>query len=245
MEAEIDFKQILYIVIKKIWIVIFMMIVAIVISGLISFYVLTPTYKSSAQILVSPTNSQVQPFSSNDIRLSIELINTYSEIIKSPFILEQVVEELELSDSISSLNKSITIQTESQSQVFSIEVTNEDNEMAAQITNTIVQVFKEDIYELMNVNNVTILAEAKTSSNPIKPKPYLIIALSAVASILVSLVLIFLIEFLDNSVKSEQDIDNLNMNILGTVNKIKKVKVKKALVKLEVQQERGVNNLEV
>ncbi|MDX8361123.1 MULTISPECIES: Wzz/FepE/Etk N-terminal domain-containing protein [Bacillaceae] len=244
MEAEIDFKQILYIVIKKIWIVIIMMIVAIVISGLISFYVLTPTYKSSAQILVSPTNSQVQPFSSNDIRLSLELINTYSEIIKSPFILEQVVEELELSYSPSSLNKLITIQTESQSQVFSIEVTNEDNELAAQITNTIVQVFKENIYELMNVNNVTILAEAKASSNPIKPNPNLIIALSVVASILVSLVLIFLIEFFDNSVKSEQDIDDLSMNILGTVNKIKKIKVKKDSTNIEVQLERGVNNLE-
>ncbi|NDI34854.1 YveK family protein [Chengkuizengella sediminis] len=240
MEEEIDFKQILQIIIKKIWILIIITLIAILISGLISYYVLTPTYHSSTQLLVAPTNSELQPFNSNDIRFSLELINTYSVIIKSPFILEQVIDELGINYSVAYLNDLITVQTASQSQVFTIEVVNEDSEMAAKITNTIAQVFKENIVGLMNVNNVTILAEAKASSVPIKPNPTLIIALSVVASVLVSLVLIFIIEFFDNSVKTEQDIDDLGLSVLGTINKIKKIKVKETTQNNEIGNDGGV-----
>ncbi|MDP5274706.1 YveK family protein [Chengkuizengella axinellae] len=242
MEEEIDLKQILQIIIKKLWIIISITLVAALISGLISYYVLTPTYKSSAQILVAPTNSDLQPFNSSDIRFSLDLISTYRDIIKSPFILEQVVERLEIEYSTGYLNSLITLETASQSQVFTIEVLDEDSNMAAKLTNTIAQVFKENMVDLMNVDNVTILAEAKESSSPVSPNPILNIALSIAAAILVSLVLIFLIEFFDNSVKTEQDIDHLDLQVLGTVNKIGKLKEKKTSKKknIEVGNERGI-----
>ncbi|MFS1511171.1 YveK family protein [Chengkuizengella sp. SCS-71B] len=240
MEQDMNVKEFLQLILRKMWMIIIITVIVTVTTGLVNYYVLTPTYKSSSQILVTPEISELQPFDLNDIRSSIELINTYSVIIKSPLILEQVSENLEGKYSAQYISSLIQVYTENQSQVFTIEVTSEDREMASQITNTVAQVFKTKIVELMQVNNVTILSEAKVPNSPVKPNPILNIAISFVVAVVFSLVLIFLLEFFDNSVKTERHVDDLELSVLGTVNKIGKINMKKFLKEKRSKKEDSV-----
>ncbi|NGY93898.1 hypothetical protein F3K44_31540 [Bacillus megaterium] len=59
-------------------------------SGLISHYALKPVYRASTQILVNSKKTDDPSLNANQVQTNIQLVNTYSEIIKSPVILEKV-----------------------------------------------------------------------------------------------------------------------------------------------------------
>ncbi|GAA3319054.1 hypothetical protein GCM10020331_024360 [Ectobacillus funiculus] len=61
----------------------------------------------------------------------------------------------------------------------------------------------------MSVDNVSILsiAEVAKEQSPIKPQPMLNIAIAFVVGLMVSVGLAFLLEYLDNTIKREQDIE--------------------------------------
>jgi len=72
----------------------------------------------------------------------------------------------------------------------------------------------------MNIDNVNILSKAKVEENPapIKPKPLLNMALALVVGLMLGIGIAFLLEYLDNTIKSEQDIERLlQVPVLGAV----------------------------
>ncbi|NBI29318.1 YveK family protein [Chengkuizengella marina] len=226
MEESISLKEIYEIVKKRIWLILTITVIATLISAVVSLFILTPIYQSSTQILVNNTKSENNGLDINDIRTNTELINTYSVIIKSPAILDIVIEELELNRSYGALKSQINVKPENNSQVVSIVVEDKNPVLAANIANRIASVFKTSIVDLMNnnVDNVSVLAEAKISENPspIKPNSTLNIAIAIVLGLMAGVGLAFLLDYLDNTVKTEQDIVNLlDLPVLGSISQIR------------------------
>src|SRR5699024_5016205 len=95
MEETISLKEI-FEAIKKRWLLIVGLIVgAALLAAIISYFVLTPTYQSSSQFI--DNQEQKAPEAQyNEIQTNLELIHTYNDIIKSPAILEEVVDTMDL-----------------------------------------------------------------------------------------------------------------------------------------------------
>ncbi|MBA2175349.1 capsular biosynthesis protein [Halobacillus locisalis] len=235
MEETISLKEIFEVLKKRILMILGIAVGAAIISGLITFFVLTPTYQSSTQFIVnqSPEQQQTAAYDINDIRTNVELINTYNVIIKSPAILDRVTEELSLEKSAGSLASQIQVSNANQSQVVDVTVTDPDPALAVEIANTTVETFQEEIPTLMNVDNVNILSPAVATADPspVSPKPMLNIAIAIVVGLMAGVGLAFLLEYLDNSIKSEQDIEQvLGMPVMGVVSTISQEEVDKALM---------------
>ncbi|WP_186576566.1 YveK family protein [Aquibacillus kalidii] len=223
MEETISLKEIFEVLKKRLLLIIILTVSAAAISAGYTFFLITPTYQASSQFIVSQ-NSQQQPemqnVDINEIRSNIEIINTYNVIIKSNRILDQVVEELDLAISSAALSSKINVANAENSQVVTVTATDIDPGVAADIANTTVQVFQADIPDLMNVNNVNILSEADVSENPqpVSPNPVLNIAIAMVLGVMVGVGLAFLLEYLDNTIKTEKDVeDKLDLPILGVI----------------------------
>ena len=92
----------------------------LLISLIYTFLIASPKYEASTQVLVNEKeksdNMQAQQVQSN-----IQLVNTYSEIVKSPRILDEVAKEHKEYSS-SQLNKMVSVNTEAQSQILNISV---------------------------------------------------------------------------------------------------------------------------
>jgi capsular polysaccharide biosynthesis protein len=72
----------------------------------------------------------------------------------------------------------------------------------------------------MNVDNVSILSQAQVSDSPspIKPNPTLNIAIAIVVGLMAAVGLAFLLEYLDTTMKTEEDIEAvLDIPILGVI----------------------------
>lgn len=224
MEETISLKEIYEVIKKRIVLIIGLIAGATVIAAIISFFILTPTYQSSSMFIVkqSQTDPSVQ-YNVSDIRTNVELINTYNVIIKSPAILEGVVQELDLDSSADQLSKKVSVSSAENSQVVTVTATDPSPELAVKIANTTVEVFQEKIPVLLNVDNVHILSEAELAADPaqVSPKPLLNIAIAMVLGAMVGVGIAFLLEYLDNTIKTEADIEKmLDVPVLGVVTHI-------------------------
>lgn len=222
MEETISIKDI-FKTLKKRWkLIMLLTLIAALISGTISYFLLTPVYQSSTQILVNQKQSENQ-LDSTQIKSNIDMINTYSVIIKSPAILEKVIDELEIDQSVDQLSQKITINSQENSQVFSLTVQDSNSAKAVEIANTVSSIFQKEIKDIMNVDNVTVLAKAEIKENPtpVKPNPLLNIAIAIVVGLMAGIGLAFLLEYMDNTIKDEDDIERLlELPILGSIQKI-------------------------
>ncbi|MGG0249788.1 Wzz/FepE/Etk N-terminal domain-containing protein [Peribacillus frigoritolerans] len=222
MEETISIKDI-FKTLKKRWkLIMLLTLIAALISGSISYFLLTPVYQSSTQILVNQKQSENQ-LDSTQIRSNIDMINTYSVIIKSPAILEKVIDELELDQSVDQLSQKITINSQENSQVFSLTVQDSNPAKAVEIANTVSSIFQKEIKDIMKVDNVSILAKAEIKENPtpVKPNPLLNIAIAVVVGLMAGIGLAFLLEYFDNTIKDEDDIKRLlDLPLLGSIQKI-------------------------
>lgn len=222
MEETISLQDIFRTIRKRVGMIISLTVVSIIVAAIISFYIITPIYQASTQILVNQqkTDQQIQ---STEIQTNLQLINTYNVIIKSPAILSKVIEQLDLDMTTQQLANQITVSNAQNSQVVDVSVQDEQMYRAVDIANTTAQVFQREIQALMKVDNVNILSPAVLPENPspIKPNKMLNIAIAAVIGLMIGVGLAFLLEYLDTTVKTESDVEELiDLPIIGLVSPI-------------------------
>ncbi|MGG1911812.1 Wzz/FepE/Etk N-terminal domain-containing protein [Priestia megaterium] len=228
MEETISLRDLFQVLRKRLWLIALIAIIAATISAVISFFVLTPVYQTSTQILVNQAKSEQQLYNAGAVQTNVQLISTYNDIIKSPAILDTVIEKLKLDGSAKSLSGQIQVTSAENSQVALITVQDTNAKRATEIANTTASVFQQKVPKIMNMNidNVSILSKADlaASKSPVKPQPILNIAIALVVGLMVGIGLSFLLEYLDNTVKTEQDIENiLELPVMGVITNIKDV----------------------
>lgn len=229
MFEEINLNRIFSILRKRMVFIILTTCIAIGVAAGISYYLLTPIHETSTKILVSQERTEATVLTNQDIQTDLQLINTYVDIIKSPYILDPVIENLGLDISAEALNSKITVEDSSASQVFNITVQDSDPALAKSIANSTALVFQSRIKELMNVDNVTVLSPAVNSS-PVSPNPIMNMAAAAAAGLILSIGISILLAYLDTTIRNEQDVEeHLGVPLLGVISPImEKEKVKKA-----------------
>ncbi|WP_455675930.1 YveK family protein [Pradoshia sp.] len=240
MDDTISFKEILNVMKRRLNLIILMTLTATLASGIISYFFLSPMYESSTQILVnhSTNSNQAQTnekkskkdeneaniIDPNQVRTNIELINTYTVLIKSPAIIEKVIGDLSLDATFQDLNERITLNTTQNSQVVEIVVQDKNPAAAADIANHIAEVFKQEVAALMSVDNINILTGAS------EQEPYGALSPDMIRNIMIGFALglfcaigtAFLLEYLDPTIRNERDIVyDLGIPIIGNIPEIK------------------------
>lgn len=221
MNDEIELREIIHIIKKRFWILGLISILSILIAGMISYFFMTPIYQASTQLLVNNSKEEAKaPLTVSDLQFSMNIIQTYIEVITSPRILDQTIRQMNLPLTAAELRKKIEVNTVKQSQIISITVEDPDPGRAAAIANNIALTFQEQVPNIMNVDNVQILATAKVEDHPspVKPKPVLNMVIAFVVGLMFATLLIFLLEYMDNTLKTEADVEKyLGLPVLGMV----------------------------
>jgi capsular polysaccharide biosynthesis protein len=223
MDEKISLKKLLETFKRRLWLIVLLTVGAGLISGLVSYFYLTPVYEASTQILVNQKNDNQNLYNQNQLQTDVQLINTYNVIIKSPAILDEVVKELNLKVTTDQLNQKIKVASQTDSQVINLSVQDTNPGQAAQIANTIAGVFQTKVPKIMNVDNVSILAKADVLPHqaPVKPNKKVNIAIGVVVGLMAGLGISLLLEYLDHTVKTDQEIEQLlGLPVLGVIGMI-------------------------
>lgn len=119
------------------------------------------------------------------------------------------------------LKKAISVQTQQNSQVFTLNVKTNNAEKSAAIANTVASVFKQQIKHIMSVNNVTIISRANTPKAASFPNKKLFTLAGALLGLILSFAYALVQELTDTTVKSDDFLtDELGLTNLGAVGHI-------------------------
>ena len=123
--------------------------------------------------------------------------------------------------STAELKKAISVSTQQNSQVFSLEVKTDDPQESAVVANAVANVFKSQIKKIMSINNVTIVSRASTPDEPSFPNKKLFALAGAVLGLILSFLYILIGDLLDTSIHDDDYMTNeLSLTNLGHVNHI-------------------------
>ena len=240
MEEEISLVELFDIIKKHFKTIVLTTLATTVIAALYTLFLVTPMYQSTTEMLVTQSSSENTMVSQSDINTSISLINTYEDIIRNNVILDPVIDELDLEMTTGALRDNVTIQSGNNSQVFSIRVENENPYQAAEIANTTADIFQYQIYDIMNVDNVTIISEATPNLSPASPNNLLNIIIGILLGAIIGVGIIFIRELVDNTVKSKEQAEKITeWHNLGEVNYFSKEDL---VVKTPLPNKKMVNN---
>ena len=219
MEETIDLREYFGIIKKRFWIIALLTVVAAVVSAVISFFVLQPVYETKTTLIVDTnTNEETQTLTGDQFSVSQKLAVTYGEIIKSRTVLEPVIKNLNLTESYEALAGKITVSAVKDTQIISISVQDTNPQKARDIANQIPTVFTKQVKRITNANGVEVIDKAITPKSPIKPNKIMNVAIAAVLGMMIGLFVVFLIEYLDNKIKTPQDIEkHLGLPVLGVI----------------------------
>lgn len=122
--------------------------------------------------------------------------------------------------SASELSSAVSVTTTPSSQVFTLSATAETPAKAQAIANAVAKEFKEQIFKIMDVNNVTIVAEAPKGTKSF-PKVNMITAVGVLAGLVISLLIIIIKDLSDTTVREDSFMTNeLGLTNLGEVSSI-------------------------
>lgn len=119
--------------------------------------------------------------------------------------------------SASELASAVSVTTTTSSQVLTLSATAETPAKAQAIANAVAKEFKEQIPKIMDVNNVTIVAEAAKGTKSY-PKVKMITMVGVLAGLVISLLIIIIKDLSDTTVREDSFMTNeLGLTNLGEI----------------------------
>ena len=222
---EINISELIRYYLSKIFIV----VIGIVFGFLMSWYytnkIQVPLYKSEAKIVLT---NQSATITQNDVVLNKNLVSTYREIIKSRRILSQVIENLKLDMTLEELNKKVKVTSASDTELIIISVSTENANLSKEVANQIANIFKDEIVDIYNIENITIVDKAIIATKPYNINVLKQYVVGVAVGIFLSSSLIVLMFYFDDTIKAAEEIETkLGLNVLSQVPKYRSNKKKK------------------
>lgn len=202
MGEPISLIECIQIIRKRIAILLVLPLTTVLGSLLLSLLVLPPVYEASVTLMVGQR----------------DLVKTYEEVARDRQILAGTIKLLNMGVQVDELKKQVKIEAIKDSEIIKIRVENSDPELAKNIANTIATLFIARVGTLNNAADVTVVEPAVRQEKPVRPKILLNFSITGVLSVSVALALIFFLERLDDTVKTNQDVEQvLGLPLLGSI----------------------------
>jgi capsular polysaccharide biosynthesis protein len=214
---ELTIIDIFDIFLDNIKIILIAVIIGIILSIIYTKFILVPMYESSTKIiLVKPTTettSSLQTINSgltaNDVALNQKLVSTYSEIIKSRKVIDEVIATLKLDITSNTIAKNITISPVKDSEVINVKVTNKNANTASDIANELIVSFGKQVKEIYKIENVNQVDKAIPSEVPNNVNLLSNIALFAILAAILSFGICVSIQYFRITLKSPEEIEEI------------------------------------
>ncbi|ENZ03158.1 hypothetical protein HMPREF1092_00344 [Clostridium thermobutyricum] len=221
-EENINISEIFQVLKIKYKLIVAIVIGFVAVASVLSFFVITPKYEAKVKLFIGKEESKDNlGYNSSEIQMYQKLLTTYAEIIKTEDLVQGAVTKanidlgkMEAKDVLNSL----VVTPRSDTQILEIVYKDSNPQRAVDIVNSITNDFIAKSKKLITNGNVQIIQKAKVPENPVSPNKKLNILISLVLGLMVGVGIVLLLEFMDNTFKSKEDLEKvLDLPVIGAI----------------------------
>lgn len=206
---------------QYLWILVLAAIFGIGGAALWATQVATPKYQATADIFVKPQKLETEDFRL-DANTNNRLISTYSGILKSHKIIDQVKMKLDIRESFQTIVANLNIKNENESQIISISYIATTPEEATKVVNTVIKVMEAEVGVLLEGDTIKTLSKAtvEEAAIPVSPNIKMSLLMGLFIGLVGGLIIMVVILFSNNTIRENEDIEEItNIPILGEIEK--------------------------
>ena len=227
-EFEIDLLQLFSVLWSSIKYILITTIILGVVGFLGSKLFLTPIYEASTKMIVNTKKDETQYVTNDQINSAKNLVNTYAIIITSRDVVNQVIAELNLTESYNQIANGISVKAVNSTQVMQISVRHQNRDTALAIATKILEIVPDAIVEKVEAGSVKEVEQAYASQSPVSPNATKNTILMALLGFALSVCVIVVIYLTDNTYKSDLDIQrDFEIPVLGMIPTVESCKQQK------------------
>lgn len=216
-EVEIDLRELFKVFKKNILTILFVSLLCAAIGLFSSIFLIDKKYSSEATIYITPKVTEQGTIDYNSIQTNSQMVNNYMEILKGETILAKVADQVGL-DSFEEVQSAMTITNPTNTQLISISAETIDPELSQKIVSFTISTFSEDMMDILNLNNVTTINEAKVNTDPVSPSKSKFTILGFGIGLVVSCGYVCITYLFDKRLRTRDEAENfLGIPVLATV----------------------------
>lgn len=221
------------------------LLLAPILGGAAAFGVssqMTPIYEATATLLVVQRQDE-GVIQLNDLQASERLAATFSQLIGLDPVLEEASAALPFPITTKEIEERLTVSNPRATQLLRVNVEHPDPERARDIANLVSEVFiaQNDSEFGSRPGAVTVVERAKIPESPVSPRTVLNVALGVMASLMVAIGVIALFEYLDDTVKTADDVAEVTgLSTLGLVPRFRKVEQRSEQLRISIEPRSAV-----
>ena len=222
-EKTVDIMQLVRVVWAKWYIVVVAGILAAAICFVYSSFFITPLYKANSTMLVDLRNSVHDDLSFEKVNVAEKYVSTLAYVMKTNTVLEPVIEELNLNETVSSLASKITVSTMSDTLLIKVSIQHPNPKKAVEIIKAIGKTAPEIINQRITAGYITEIEAPSVSSSPVSPDITKNTLVGGAAGAFLAAAVIIALAVLNNRVMSVADLQNaVDLPLLGVIPALKK-----------------------
>jgi capsular polysaccharide biosynthesis protein len=208
---EINLNELMNFFYSKKIIIAIILLITLIIGNIYGLFIVKPMYSSDTSIYFNNNNV-------NDYQLNKSLMSTYSVIVKSRNVVNQVKNNLNLDLNVDELSKNISVSSIDDSDIIKIKVVDTNPKRAAKIADELTNIFIKERKEKYKLGNASVLDKAQVAESPYNREVLKNNIIYIFIGIIISFTLVFILFYFDTTIKTGEEIeDKLHLTILGTV----------------------------
>lgn len=200
-------------------VVVLPVVLAIATAG-VSWGLMQNQYTATVSVYVLSSSSNEQnTIQNSDLTASQLMANDIAELANSDIVAERTAEELGMS---SLKGYKISVNSSTTTRVIEISVTTGQSDAAAVVANKIAEVLSSVAQDVMGVESVNVVDQAKAPDAPSGPNRVMYTAVAFLAGIFLAVAIVVVMDMVNTRVRTPEEAEELlGVPVIGRIPKIK------------------------
>lgn len=215
--VEIDLQDLFGLLLSRVWLLLLFTLMTGALAFGASAFLIAPKYESTTSIYILSKEAN-DSLTYSDTQLAAQLTKDYEKLITGRHVVEQVIETFHLEADYDDFVSKVTVHNDTDTRIINITVKDEDPVLARDLANEIRDVAAVHIQSVTDVKAVNVADTANLPLKPSEPSISIWTMIGAIIGFVASAVMIVVRYLLDDTVKSEEDIERyLELSTLALI----------------------------
>lgn len=215
-EIEIDLRDILFVLLDRIWIILLSAVIGAVSFGLYTYALIEPVYQSQSMLYILTKTTSLTSLA--DLQVGTQLTNDYVVFVTSRPVVDKVIDNLNLDMTYEEFVKNVSVDNPSNTRILKLTVSHTDPKMAQTIVNELSDVAASRVAEVMDTEAPSIADYGHLAQEPSSPSLVKNSLIGGMLFAFLVVVLIIVMYLMNDSIKTSDDVEKyLGLNVLGSI----------------------------